>query len=328
MGVLVRCPPIALVVIVAVLQRRGWREAAALPAALTAVALLLVISQQPNMNQGGNPDLSRYVVWLLPLALPWLLALDRSSQPSARLSGALMLAVVAVWTAVAFPPSRPESYRYPTPLASWLWSRHPTWTMPRAEAFAERTSHREPALVPTATPGCEKVLLLEGRWPASCPPAADAPTACRVTGRYCYADATGDGTYAFTVAARQAVPDAVVHDRTWRRADAVSAWAAHQMTGAISGEGAAAAARVRGLWGIGWHQAWTRPDGQLVLYARDVRRDARVAVRHGQPVRIAVLTPAGPAGAWRTAPGATPTLVALPASPHVIVVVGNDEGRP
>ena len=78
MGVLVRYPPVAIVVMVALLQRRGWREPAALPAALTGVALLLVISQQPNMNQGGNPDLSRYIVWLLPLALPWLLALDRS----------------------------------------------------------------------------------------------------------------------------------------------------------------------------------------------------------------------------------------------------------
>ena len=40
--------------------------------------LLGAISQQPNMNQGGNPDLSRYAIWLLPLALPWLLDADAS----------------------------------------------------------------------------------------------------------------------------------------------------------------------------------------------------------------------------------------------------------
>ena len=304
------------------LQRRGWREPAARPAALTAVALLLVISQQPNMNQGGNPDLSRYVVWLLPLALPWLLALDRLAARTARVRRTRSCSPpAAAWTVVAFPLSRPESYRYPTPLAAWVWRTHPGWSSPAPEAFAERTSHREPGWVPTATSGCEKVLLHAGEWPGSCPPTLDAPEACRSAGMYCYANAGRDGTYTFTEAGRQAVADFVVHDRTWTRADEASAWAARHVGSAASGESDTAVARVRGTWGIGWRQAWTRLDGQLVLYARDAGPAGRIALRHAGPVHITVATPAGQVDERRATPGEAPTMVALPPGPHVMVVV-------
>jgi hypothetical protein len=142
MGVLVRYPPAVAFGLVALAQRRSWRESAALPAALTAGALLLVISQQPNMNQGGNPDLSRYIVWLLPLAMPWLLALDRSPGYATRVSGTIAVAVAVVWTTAAFPLSRPESYRYPTPFGSGRGTRHGPHRASRRLANARRIGNR------------------------------------------------------------------------------------------------------------------------------------------------------------------------------------------
>jgi hypothetical protein len=323
MGVLVRFPLAALVVMVAVLQRRAWRQPAALPAALTAGALLLVISQQPNMNQGGNPDLSRYVVWLLPLALPWLLALDCSPRRSARVAGALALTLTAAWTTFAFPLSRPESYRYPTPLATWVWTRHPSWTMPRAEAFAERTSHREPAIVPTATPGCEKVLLFEGRWPASCPPSTSPPPACEAPGAYCYADRVMDEPGVprqYTVIGAQPEHGAVVSDRTWRSGDAVGSYLESRVRHLRSGEEVAAPVQVRGAWGMAWTQTWSS-DRALVVYVRDAGQGARVAIRNRHPLHGLIETPDGRVVRRLTLEPTTdaPTMLQLPAGPHVFV---------
>jgi hypothetical protein len=330
MGVLVRCPPVAVVVMAALLQRRAWREPAALPAALTSVALLLVISQQPNMNQGGNPDLSRYIVWLLPLALPWLLALDRSPQRTTRMAGALALIVTAAWTTVAFPLSRPESYRYPTPLATWVWTRSPSWTMPRAEAFAERTSHREPAIVPTATPGCEKVLLFEGRWPVNCPPSTSPPPACEAAGAYCYADrVTGEPGVPrqFTVIGPQPEHGPVVSDRTWRSGESAGTWLESRVRQWSSGELASAPAHVRGVWGMAWTQVWSS-DQALVMYGRDAGPGARVAIRHRHPLHGLIETPDGWVVRRLTLEptGDAPAVLDLPAAPHVLVSLWRQPG--
>ncbi len=120
----------------------------------------------------------------------------------------------------------------------------------------------------------------------------------------------------------------MVHDRTWDRADDVSAWVARRVAGAASGERDDAVAHVRGAWGMAWRQAWTDHDGRLVLYARDVGVDARLAIRHAGPVRIAVATPAGQVDERRAVPGEAPTTVELPPGPHVMVVIRNDEGHP
>ena len=129
-------------------------------------------------------------------------------------------------------------------------------------------------------------------------------------------------------ALRNAVPDLAEHDRTWSHADEVSAWVAGHVLGMRSGESDAAVGRVRGTWGIGWRQAWTGREGQLVLYARDAGRDARIALRLARPVRITVLVPAGQVDERRIAPGDAPTMVDVPAGPHAMVTIHNDEGRP
>ncbi|AMY12180.1 hypothetical protein LuPra_05453 [Luteitalea pratensis] len=323
MGVLPRFPPVALVVMVALLQRRGWREPAALPAALTGAALLLVISQQPNMNQGGSPDLSRYIVWLLPLALPWLLALDRSARQSTRMTGTLVLAVTAVWTAIAFLPSRPESYRYPTPFATWVWTQHPSWTMPRAEAFGERTSHREPAIVPTATPNCEKVLLFEGRWPSNCPPSTSPPPSCAAPGTYCYADrVTGEPLVPrqFTVIGPLPQYGPVMNDRTWPSGDASGQWIESRVRHLSSGEQASAPASVRGAWSVAWTQSWSS-DRALVVYVRDAGQGAQVAIRNRGPLLGLIETVDGRVfqRLMLEATTDTPATIELPAAPHLLV---------
>jgi hypothetical protein len=328
MGVVPRFPPGAVTVLAALAGRRGWRSAAAFPAALSAPLLLLVVSQQSNQNQGGSPDLSRYCLWLWPLALPWLMAMDAMTTRLARAAGAALLVLGMAWSTIAFLPTRPESYRYPTPLATWLWQRHPAWTSPTIEAFAERTSHREPGDVPTATPGCEKVLLHGGSWPVSCPPTIAAPEPCRSSGLYCYANRTTEGSYVFDVVGREPVPAATVHDRTWPRPDAVSTWVATRVGRARAGESEVAVAHLRAVFGLAWRQPWTAEDGSLVLYARDVSDGARLALRHARPVRITVATPEGDVSNVRATPGEAPTMVALPKGAHVLVDVRNDEGRP
>lgn len=323
MGAVIRFPPGALMVGLVLLRRSGWRAPAATPAALTAIALLTIVSQQPNMNQGGNPDVSRYAVWLLPLALPWLLDADHSRRRSTRLLGASLLAVCVAWTAVTFLPTRPESYRYPTALATWLWTRHPSWTMPRAEAFGERTSHREPAIVPTATRGCEKVLLFEGRWPANCPPSTSPPPACEAPGAYCYADrVTGEPGVPrqFTVIGPQPGHGAVVSERTWRSGEPGGPSIESRVRDLSSGEQAAAPAHVRGAWGMAWTQAWSS-DRALVLYVRDAGQGARVAIRNRHPLLGLIETPDGRVVRRLTLEPTTdtPTVLELPAAPHLLI---------
>ncbi len=324
MGAVVGFPPGAIAVGLVLLRAGGWRSPAALPAALSAAALLAIVSQQPNMNQGGNPDFSRYAVWLAPLALPWLLAADRSPRRLTRYAGVALLVAGAGWTLVAFRPSRPESYRYPTALASWVWSAHPSWTQPRPEAFAERTSHREPALVPTATPGCEKVLLYEGLWPASCPPSyAETPTTCGHAGVFCYADLAGPGWHQVRVAGTLAGYHPERHDRTWHTADPVAQWLHERVRQHAIGESDDAPAFVRGSWQVGWTQAWSSPSA-LVVYVRDAGRQARLAVRTRRAVEAIVETPDGSV-ARRFSIEATrdePALIELPAAPHVVVSIG------
>jgi hypothetical protein len=88
---------------------------------------------------------------------------------------------------IFFRPSLPEVYRYPTETAAWLWTHAPRLYSPAPEVFAERVSHREPARLPVAWPGCTKVLLVEGQWPAGCPPLGPAPPPCLKPNALCYA---------------------------------------------------------------------------------------------------------------------------------------------
>jgi hypothetical protein len=169
---------------------------------LVAAVFLFSFGQAGNVHHGATPSLSRYGLWLIPLALP---ILTRAGALGGGLwrSAVWSLAIVsALANAVIFNPAVPENSREPTWLADYLWSAHPGWDNPLPEVFAETLTHAEARWVPVATPGCEKILI-SGRsghegWPVPCYPAV-IPKACEENGVLCYANLE-HGRYEFAFA--------------------------------------------------------------------------------------------------------------------------------
>jgi hypothetical protein len=165
------------------------------------VVFLLAFTRVGNINHGGTPGPSRYTLWLVALAAPWLVAGRAAGARWRRAMTALAL-VSAGWSTWAFWPGRQEAPLPPTRVAAWLWTQHPAWMDPPPEVFVERLSGADEAWLPIATRRCEKVLLMgrgdgkvESPWPAACPPVA-IPETCRPAGVLCYANRT-DAGYVF-----------------------------------------------------------------------------------------------------------------------------------
>lgn len=319
MGALLRFTPGALAAGLALTRREGWRTPAGWAALLAGVVLLAVTSQQPNRNNGGHPDLSRYVIWLWPLLLPWFTSLDRSSSRTWQRAGVVLLVLTAAWSTWQFRPTMPERYRYPTALASWLWTTHPAWTTPIPEAFAERTSHREPGWAPTATPACEKVLLYEGAWPWACPPRESAPDACRAPDTYCYANRRADGAYDVVLVGPAPGVRPAVAERRWTHADAVSRWLAGRTSGARDATTVTLPVSVRSTLGIARLQTWVTDDGRLLIHAHDVRDRARLVLRHPTALRITMQPVDGASTDSDATPGDQPTTLVLPAARDLLI---------
>jgi hypothetical protein len=294
MGLITRFPPFVLAAICAgyLLARHELvrlREPFLATTALASLALLYVVSQPLDQNHAGSPDISRYAVWLLPLSIPLLQQAATSARLATRRTGLLFLAIAAVWSAVEFRPSRPDSHLHPTPLAARLWTRHPMWNNPRPESFAERISHRRPAVIPTATAGCEKVLLHEGEWPVYCLPVGQPPDVCREPGRFCYANRTATGAgYLFVDAGLNVSGNVEPDDRTWARETPAVATLRQLIEGMEPGEPRDPVVSVRGVFNTAWSHPWTGQDG-AVLYARNVRADGHLAVRSRVPMNARVL---------------------------------------
>jgi hypothetical protein len=192
-GLIPNVPFIAAAGVIAMASRTTPRSDRAMRDRLIAAAacalLLAAFAQSVNVNHGATPSLNRWTLWLTP----WLLLIVARRNQRPRV--VMVLAVLnTIWAGWFFRPSVPEVYRYPTATASWLWSHAPHWYLPAAEVFAERVSHREPAYLPVALPGCATVLIIDGRWPAACPPVAPAPDACLGPNRLCYATSAGTFT--------------------------------------------------------------------------------------------------------------------------------------
>ena len=51
---------------------RWWQRPSIWFSLAAAIVLLGVVSQAPNVNHGGTPGVSRYALWFIPLAIPWL----------------------------------------------------------------------------------------------------------------------------------------------------------------------------------------------------------------------------------------------------------------
>ncbi len=294
MGLLVRYPPYVLAVMTAAIWL-AWRELPRLrdpfiaTSGLAALGLLWAVGQPASQNHGGSPDLSRYALWLMPLGLPLLQQAGTSASTTMARAGLVLAALSAAWTLAAFHPSRPEGHLQPTPLAEWLWTRHPMWNDPRPEVFAERVSHAEPAVVPTATPDCEKVLLYEGLWPVHCLPQDTPPDECLDAQRFCYANRTATGAgYLFMVEPARPGFAIVPAERTWSRQTPAVATMRQLVRGLTIGEPPGAVVSVRGLWNAAWIQQWTGP-ARTVLYVRNTRADARIGVRAREPVLARVI---------------------------------------
>ena len=165
-------------------------------AATSGAWLAFVAAMATNVNHGGTPGLSRYATWFLPLAIPLFQEIDHvmGRRVAWMALPAVVSAALGVW---AFHPARAEAADQPTPLASFLWTRHPSIDNPLPEIFAERLRGLDENWLPVATPGCEKVLL-PGRggrdsvWPMPCAP-APVPARCQVAGATCYANRTRTG---------------------------------------------------------------------------------------------------------------------------------------
>ena len=192
LGVLFHAPLFALLVVTAAAgARRRLLEPDVVLSATGAGIFLLAFAQTTNFNNGATPGMSRYVIWLIPLTIPILQRATAASVPPPRWFILLSLAS-SLWSIVAFQPRLPENYCTPTRLASLLWTRWPAIDNPLPEVFVERLWGGELGLAPVATPGCAKVLLIEGQWPVPCAPQA-TPSACGTADAICYANRTNSG---------------------------------------------------------------------------------------------------------------------------------------
>jgi hypothetical protein len=252
-------------------RRVSWRDGALAVAA--CLLMLAAYAQSVNLNHGATPGLNRWTLWLTP----WLLVIAAGSGSGGASGGGTAAARVllamgllnAAWAGWFFRPSVAEGYRYPTQAAAWLWTHAPDWYLPAPEIFAERVSHREPATLPVAWPGCGTVLIIDGRWPTSCIPTAPTPDACRGAGRLCYATRTsfvalGDVSFPSLPAATTVSGDAPY----------LSALRAHvPQAGAIDAE-----AIIRASHGIRWLTAWQWPQG-LAIYLEEATPSASLEIR-------------------------------------------------
>jgi hypothetical protein len=217
--------PIFLVVVtlgVIVLARRAPRAVvsdAMLVAAITAVVFLISFSRTTNLHHGGTPSISRYALWLVPLAIPLLSNLNadnRRAWPRFLRGAAVISALVSV---VAFHPSVPQNSREPTWLATFLWTRLPAWNNPLPEVFIETELHVDEPMIPVATAGCEKILIAgddsqNGMWPSPCYP-APVPPSCQSPGALCYANLAGRRYDFVPVRGETIGPPALRRDAVW-----------------------------------------------------------------------------------------------------------------
>jgi hypothetical protein len=163
---------------------------------LSCACLLAVFGRVGNLNHGATPGISRYGLWLIPLAIPFL----RDYRIGSVSKWCLGVAAIAgvVWSIAFYRPSLPESYDHPSRAALWIWTHYPSVNNPVPEIFAERLLHQEDIRPIAATPGCEKVLTYNGHWPDRCP--VVLPAQCFLG--TCYANRRRDGTYGFVQGVR------------------------------------------------------------------------------------------------------------------------------
>jgi hypothetical protein len=245
-----------------------------------AGVLLFSFAQTPNFNHGGTPGLSRYALWLIPLAIPILQRAADVASPLGRRMLALLAIASCLWCVVAFHPARPENYKSPTRAASIIWERWPWLDHPLPEIFSERLSGSEPGVLPVAAPGCTKALLIGGQWPAPCYPHAVA-AACSPPEALCYANRRGDAYTFVPVAWPQAYPFERRLRWAWSQApeSAVQRALARLRWRTLRGVAPSApGAMVRSATNVTWLYG-LQSDEALLVYLSEPSRDASLALR-------------------------------------------------
>ncbi len=138
--------------------------------ALLGAWFLAAVAQTSNVNSGGTVHVSRYALWLLPLAIPFLEAAARRSE--ARLPALLpAIGLVAfVGYAIIFRPDLPERYVVPSPQAEFAWSWLGGTYRPVPEIFFERELGVDGGVTGSeANRDCTLLLLSAGAPDPDCP---------------------------------------------------------------------------------------------------------------------------------------------------------------
>ena len=133
----------------------------ALCAAAMCVWFLFVFAQTTNVNSGGTIYVSRYALWLIPLALP---AMAMSSRYlDARVPGMMLIGALALFATYLsyFHPNQGERYVEHSPQAAWLMTHAPAAYRPLPEVFVERELHIDGGpRVSAADPVCQLMFIL------------------------------------------------------------------------------------------------------------------------------------------------------------------------
>jgi hypothetical protein len=296
-GVLFQAPLLALTVLAAAvtlaLRPRAWMRTPEVWLALAGACTLLVsFAQTPNFNHGGTPGVSRYALWLIPLAVPILQRAAVAVSPSSQRWFVPLALASCFWCIVVFHPSRPERYKAPTRVASIIWERWPWLDNPLPEIFSERLSGGEPGLLPVATPGCTKALLIGGQWPAPCYP-HPVQGVCGSREVLCYANRHEDG-YAFMPVA---TPLAYIFDRqqTWVWSQDPESAVQHTL-GRLRWQDlrplsqSAPGAMVRAAQNVAWTYG-LQSDDELLVYMARPQHDASITLRLPETMAGSLLDP-------------------------------------
>ena len=282
-GLVANAPFFAMLLMVAVVSAlRSWRELSRgerLFVPFGVLGLLVAFAQPVNLNHGGTPGMSRYALWLTPLAIPLLAALRLESARWPRVAAIALVAASATWSLVTFHPRRAEQYLAPTALAELIWMRAPGLDNPEPEIFAERASRAEPGFLPMGTADCSKILTIGTRWPATCLPAWPMDSVCQLADALCDANRRGDG-YAFVRLGMRRGREFAAFPETWDASNpGVREFADIARRAGLHALSSRELDRVlRALDGVPWARGWVG-EHALAVYLPDARAGAALHLR-------------------------------------------------